>query len=117
MLKWLYVAVGLAFAGIALWCSHLSDELDEHKALVAVMKQDAVVFKASLKAMTDWSAVTEKTLEEHRLAAKKQAAEFRKLQTQVRAAYDDKDTQEWGRARVPDSLRILLGGKPAAAGH
>lgn len=117
MLKWLYVAAGIAFAGCALWCRYLTSELDEHKAALAVIEKEAVALKGSLESMASWSKATDKVLEEHRLASQKQKAEFRKLQQQVRAAYDDKDAADWGRARVPDSLRILLGGKPGNAGH
>ena len=117
MLRWLYVAVGIAFAGCALWCRHLASELDEHKAMLAAMKQEAVVLKGSMDSMAAWTAETDKVLAEHRLASQKQEAAFRKLQQQVRAAYDDKDAADWGRTRVPDSLRILLGGKPGGAGH
>lgn len=112
----LWTLLGAAFAGMVWWCGHLSGELDEQKANVAVMEQDARVLKESLRGLADWTAVTDKALEEHRLAAKRQEAEFRKLQAQVREAYADKDTSEWGRTSIPEPLRILLGGKPGTAG-
>lgn len=116
MSKWLYSVGVIAFGFLTLWCWHLGGELDEHKAMVAVLKQDAVVLKSSLNGLAAWSAETDKVLEAHRLAAKKQESAFRKLQSQVRAAYEDKEAADWGRTRVPDALRVLLGGKPTSTG-
>lgn len=116
MLRWLYGGTALLIGALGLWNWHLAGELDEHKALVAVLEQDARALKTSLSGLAAWTAETDKVLEEHRLAAKKQEAAFRRLQSQVRAAYDDKDTADWGRMLVPDVLRVLLGGKPSAPG-
>ena len=116
MLRWLYGGTALLLGALGLWNWYLSEQLDEHKALVAVLEQDARVLKTSIEGLAAWTAETDKVLEEHRLTVKKQEAEFRKLRNQVRAAYEDKDTADWGRTRVPDSLRVLLGGKPSTPG-
>ena len=116
VLRWLYGGVALFAVALGLWNWHLMGELDEHKARVALLEQETRLFKVSLNGLSEWTAATDKVLEEHRLTVKKQEAAFRKLQSQVRAAYDDKDTAEWGRVLLPAALRILLSGKPSAPG-